>query len=69
MLVLAGADIDTQAVHVPSVYSVHTHVIVSTHVAHTAPENAGQLVHVAETVSFLYVPAAQGSHTSPGGPK
>ena len=69
MLLLAGADDVTHAEHVPSVYSVHTHVSVATHDTHTAPENAGQLVHVAETVLFLYVPAAQGSHTPPGGPK
>lgn len=69
MLRLAGADDVTHAVHVSPVYAVHTHVIVSTHAAHTAPVNAGQLVHAAETVSFLYVPAAQGAHTPPGGPK
>lgn len=69
MLLLAGADHVTHAVHVPPVYPVHTHVSVATHATHTDPENAGQLVHVAETVSFLYVPAAHGAHTPPADPK
>jgi hypothetical protein len=38
------------------------------HNAHAAPEKAGQLVHAAEPVVLLYVPALHGAHTPPFAP-
>jgi hypothetical protein len=38
------------------------------HAAHTAPEKAGQLVHVAGPVKDLYFPAAHGEQTPLLGP-
>lgn len=69
LLVLASADVDTQAVQVPSVNAVQVHAVEPGQSAHIMPENDGQLVHAAGPVVFLYFPDAHGGHGPPSGPE